>query len=123
MTYAGSLSGAPGIQSAAHSTAASCIVLFLNRTYYVPSGPGIVVDATPRELRAFDPSALQYMGSVPLPRVNVAGPGGTTQYTTDGRFVFFNAAGTRAYALVRADPQSGLALDWGLVAFDRQDIP
>ena len=114
MTYAGSLSGAPGIQGAVHSTPASRVLVVVDGAYS---------ETSPSELRAYDPSALQYMGSVPLPRFNVTGVAGTTQYTADGRFVFFNAAGTRAYALIRAVPESGLALDWGLAAFDRADIP
>ena len=123
LTYAGSLANAPGIRWAVHSTAASRILVVLDGTYFVPADPGYTVDATPRELRVYDPSALQYLGTVPLPRFNVTGPTSTTQFNADGRFVFFNAAGTRAYALIRADPQSGLALDWGLAAYDRADIP
>ena len=114
MTYAGSLSGAPWIVWATHSTAASRALVFT---------AGDFGNVGAAELRAYDPAALQYMGSVPLPRFTVTGPTSSTQYTAEGRFVFFNAAGTRAYTLLRADPQSGLALDWGLAAYDRADIP
>jgi chitinase len=114
MTYAGSLSGASGIQWAVHSTAASRVLVVVDGAYF---------ETSPSELRAYDPSALQYMGSVPLPRFNVTGAASTAQYAAEGYFVFFNAAGTRAYTLIRADPQSGLALDWGLAAFDDADIP
>jgi hypothetical protein len=114
MTYAGSLSDASGILWATHSTDASRVLLFADGAY---------AETAPAELRSYDPSALQYMGSVPLPKFNVAGSAGTTQYTAGGHFVFYNAAGTRAYTLIRADPQSGLALDWGLAVFDDVDIP
>ena len=114
MTYAGSLSGAPWIVWATHSTAASRVLVFT---------AGDFGNVGAAELRTYDPAALQYMGSVPLPRFTVTGPTSRPQYTAEGRFVFFNAAGTRAYTLLRADPQSGLALDWGLAAYDRADIP
>jgi hypothetical protein len=84
---------------------------------------GAFGDPAPSEFRSYDPSALQYMGSVPLPRFNVTSSAGTTQYAAEGRFIFYNAAGTHAYTLIRADPQSGLALDWGLAVFEAADIP
>jgi len=114
MTYAGSLSGAPRIQWAVHSTGASRVLVVLD---------GANLETSPSELRAYDPSALQYMGSVPLPRFNVTGAASTTHYAAEGYFVFFNAAGTRAYSLIRAVPESGLALDWGVAVFDAADIP
>ena len=114
MTYAGSLSGGAGIVWAVHSTAAARVLVLADGAY---------AQTGPAEFRAYDPTALQYMGSVPLPKFNVTGASGTTQYAAEGRFVFFNAAGTRAYTLIRANPASGLAADWGMAAFDRADIP
>jgi hypothetical protein len=114
MTYAGSLPGARGTLWATHSTAASRVLLFADGAY---------AETAPAELRSYDPSSNQYLGSLPLPKFNVAGAAGTTQYTAGGHFVFYNADGKRAYTLIRADAQSGLALDWGLAVFDDVDIP
>jgi hypothetical protein len=112
MTYAGSLPGARGTLWATHSTEASRVLLFADGAY---------AQSAPAEFRSYDPSSNQYLGSVPLPKFN--GSAGATQYAAGGHFIFYNAAGTRAYTLVRADPQSGLALDWGLAVFDAADIP
>jgi hypothetical protein len=42
---------------------------------------------------------------------------------SEGKFVFFKGDGQRAYLLARAEDGSGMALDWGLVVYDRADLP
>ena len=122
MTYAGRLPGVLGVQAAVHPASGPRIYVLGTTSapdnYWAPD-PLPAVD-----VRAFEPQFLAYQGSVPLPkfRAPVAG-GGTTGYQAEGRFLFENAAATRLYAVVRAPSASGIALDWGIAAYDVTDLP
>ena len=59
-------------------------------------------------------SSLSMVGSIPLP--NFATAYGSVP--ARGHFVFFDAAGSRLYVIVRATGGSGLLSDFGLVSFD-----
>ncbi|HEX2092980.1 MAG TPA: hypothetical protein VHG28_11280 [Longimicrobiaceae bacterium] len=113
MTYAGRLTGAGILKSAADSRRAARIVVL---------GLGSGFPSTPAtDLKVFESQFLAYRGAVALPKFTV--PGSSTQYTAEGQFVFFNSEGTRVYVLVRAPSSSGLQQDWGLATILSSSLP
>ena len=61
-------------------------------------------------------------GTGPETAIPVA-PGQGEFFSAVGRFVFVNNAGTRVYALVQAEEESGMAFDWAIEAFNVADMP
>lgn len=122
MTYAGRLDGVRSVQAVVHPNGSARIyVLGVDAPppdYWSP-------DPVPAsELRTYESQFLGYQGSVRLPKFRVPNAtGGTTGYQAEGWFLFVNAAETRVYAVVRAPGASGLALDWGVAAFDVSELP
>lgn len=106
MRYVGSFSQQPiGIRCAAHTQAGSNIAV-------VPGeAEGSNVSG---EIKYFTPDFLLYRGKAVLPRFTV----GDETFAAHGRWVFFNAAGTKHYVLVQAETQAGLTNDYGLVTVD-----
>jgi hypothetical protein len=112
MRYAGKLQGMNVVQWAAQSTAAG-------RVLALP-GSGCCGDPVASEMRVYESSFLAFQGALTLPRFAVPGVGSAK---SEGRFVFFKADGQRIYLLLKAEDGSGMALDWGLVVYDRSAIP
>lgn len=71
-----------------------------------------------RALQVYDAQFLAFEGSYPFPQVTLGG----NRFDTHGRFVFFEDDGRRAWAVVRADPTSGLLLDDGIVSFELDPV-
>lgn len=111
MVYSGKFEGIEGVRWAEHSTAAG-------RIFVVPQGGWDAPNTTVVEV--YGPQYLEAKGEVPLPRFPGAG---TSTWDAYGRFAFVNAAGTRYYVLVQADPNSGMALDWGIVTAEVAKTP
>lgn len=66
------------------------------------------------EIQYFTSEFLLYRGSAKLPRFVT--PSGS--WAAQGRWLFFNAAGTKQYVVVQAETASKLAADFGLVTVD-----
>jgi hypothetical protein len=107
MTYNGRLTGINYVQSAADSRVAGRIV--------------VLGGAALTDLKVFESQFLAYRGTVPLPRFTV--PGSTTEFASEGQFVFANSEGTRVYVLVRAPASSGLQQDWGMATLLMSSVP
>ncbi|MFN0241621.1 MAG: hypothetical protein ACKVWV_01900 [Planctomycetota bacterium] len=101
MTYIGALPGVSGVAYANHSVQT-------NKILVIASGA-----TNDRKLRIHDAAFLGFDGEVSLPTFP-AGPG---NFPSHGRFVFHDAAGTRAFTVVQADPTSGLILDSGIATY------
>jgi hypothetical protein len=112
MRYAGKLQDMTVVQWAAQSAAAA-------RVLALP-GSACCGDASASELRVYESAFLAFQGALTLPRFAVPGVGSVR---SEGKFVFFKGDGQRAYLLARAEDGSGMALDWGLVVYDRADLP
>jgi hypothetical protein len=112
MLYAGKLAGISFARWIEHSSVAGRIYAFETPMWG---------DTPATELRVYDPAFLNFLGTAPLPKFVVPATG--TEYPAHGQFVFVDAAGMRVYALVQADPNSGLADDWALAIFKRSDLP
>jgi hypothetical protein len=112
MLYAGKLQGMTWVEWATQSTAAE-------RVLALP-GAGCCGDPVASELRVYESAFLAYRGALALPQFAVPGVG---SFKSEGRFVFVRADGQRVYLLVKAENASGMALDWGLVVYDRADLP
>ena len=111
MLYAGNLSGMSVVQWVVQSTGAGRVFAL----------PGTSFNSTAAaELRIYDSAFLAFRGTVPLPQFIAPGVGA---FRSHGRFVFTNAAGTRVYVVLQADGSSGLALDWGWVAYSTSELP
>ncbi len=106
MTYNGSLasSGLSSIRHLTHSSAAGRVLAIANSTS-TTTQPG------DDQVRIVSYEHLQWERSVVLPKYQV----GTQSYSSHGRFVFANAAGTEFYTIVQADPNVGLLYDYGVV--------
>ncbi len=111
MLYAGNLSGTSAVQWAVQP-------LTSGRVLVLPAGSWNATAAP--ELRVYGSDYLAYRGAVPLPKFIVAGSGA---YSAEGQYVFTNAAASRVYVLVRADPNAGLAQDWGIAGYDMTEMP
>ena len=112
MRYAGNLQGMTVVQWAAQSAAAG-------RVLALP-GSWCCGDPAASEMRVYESSFLAFQGALGLPRFSVPGAG---SFKSEGRFVFFKGDGQRVYLLLKAEDGSGMALDWGLVVYDRADLP
>lgn len=99
LLYMGSLS--VGVRSVAHSTAAARVFAL---SY-----------ADPTQVRVHDEDHLNLRGEAALPRFPL--PSGTA--SSRGEYVFVNAAGTRAYVLIRA----GDTQLWGLAVMNVASMP
>jgi hypothetical protein len=89
MTYNGSLSEAERVQFVDHNATAGLVAV-------VPAND---FDTTNRdvEVQLYDDDFIGHQLTVPFPPMTV----GTIDTTSHGRFVFWNASGTRLYAIVR----------------------
>lgn len=112
MTYAGNLGGgtaryafAPAAPSAA---AGSWIVQPANAPYAYP--PDATSDQT---YRIYDSTYLGQLEQVAHPKYVRAG----VAYPVHGRYVFFDSAGTRRFAVVQVDAAASLLNDFGVVAY------
>jgi hypothetical protein len=101
MTYAGALPGVTNIVHANHSVQTHKILV-------IPAGT-----TNDRRVRFHDDAFLAFEQEVNLPTF----PAGPSSYPSHGRFVFHDAAGTRAFTIVQADPTSGLLLDSGVATY------
>ena len=94
--------------------------VFARWAAHTQTGGTIAVAAAPAsstangEIRYFTPDFLLYRGKAVLPRF-VAGQ---DTWAAHGRWVFFNAAGTKQYVIVQAEPDSELTNDFGVVTVD-----
>ncbi|MDQ4080276.1 MAG: Ig-like domain-containing protein, partial [Gemmatimonadota bacterium] len=113
MRYAGKLQGMSFVQWAAQSTLAGIVVA-------LPASWCCGDPVNLSEMRVYESTFLAYRGAVPLPRFPVPGVG---SFEAEGKFLFFKADGERLYVLLKAEDGSGMALDWGLVVYDRADLP
>jgi hypothetical protein len=102
MRYAGKLTQESVIEWAAHSQ------------------PGNNVAVLPRasedddEIHYYTHDFLLYRGKAILPQFTA----GDTNADARGRWLFFNAAGTKQYVVVQADASAGLTNDYGVVTVD-----
>ncbi len=101
MTYVGSLPGVSNVAFADHSTQTAKILV-------IPSGT-----TNDTKLRIHDAAFLALAGEVPLPRF----PAGSSDFPSHGRFVFHDAASSRAFVVVQADATSALILDSGIATY------
>jgi hypothetical protein len=104
MRYVGSFSQPVTIEWAANTQTGSNIAV-------LPAPPNPSADG---EIKYFTPDFLLYRGRALLPRFVV----GQNTWAAHGRWVFFNAAGTKQYVVVQADAASALTADFGLVTVD-----
>ena len=112
MTYAGNLGGgvarygfAPATPSAA---AGSWIVQPANSPYAYPSDT-----TSDQSYRIYDSTYLGQLEQVSHPRYARAG----VAYPVHGKYVFFDAAGTRRFAVVQVDSSASLLNDHGVVVY------
>ena len=103
MQYVGSFSTPVDIRWAAHTQTGSNIAIL---PYTNPAEDG--------QIRYFTPDFLLFRGTATLPRFVV----GESTWAAHGQWVFFNAAGTKQYVVVQADPAANMTSDFGLVTVD-----
>jgi hypothetical protein len=103
MTYSGSLSGITWIGGLDHSAAAGKIVALPSDRYNLPPGRDT-------EVWTYDAGSLGLDSKLKLPSLSMMGQ----WKPSHGRFVFFNADGSRYTMIVQADPAAGMLLDYGL---------
>ena len=104
--FAGKLSQEGHIQWVMHSAAAGSVAVLPGNAPY--SG------ATDNEIHYYAHESLLYRGKVTMPNFVAEGKSSTSH----GRWLFFNAAGTKQYVVVQADSTSGIVNDYGLVTVD-----
>lgn len=95
---------------ASPSTAAGKLLLVPDTSCY-SYPPNAANDDT--ALRIYDATYLALQQTVPLPRFGL----GSAAYAAHGRYAFFNNAGAKQFAVVQADPSSGLLNDFGIVVY------
>jgi chitinase len=110
MLYAGSLEGIDYAYWVEHSTAAGRI-LAIEGDWRGTTLAG--------EVRVFDTAFLNPLGVVAFPAIEAGGGA----WGADGHFVFAQADGQRFHVLVKADPASGMAMDWALVSVQTDALP
>lgn len=103
MRYVGSFSTPVSIQWAEHTQTGSSIAILPQLS-----------SAADGEIRYFTPDFLLYRGAAMLPRFVV----GEATWAAQGRWLFFNAAGTKQYVVVQADTAANITSDFGLVTVD-----
>lgn len=111
MKYNGALEGNPSVRSLDHSTAAKLVAVVHRGAQF--TFPGDPVPTSARELSVFEDQFLGFRQKVTLPKFKA----GNTEYHAEGRFVFFNALGTRVYVLVEAESAAPLVNNFGLARF------
>jgi hypothetical protein len=105
MRYVGSFSKPVNIEWAAHTQTGSNIAVL----------PYQASDSTQDgEIQYFTPDFLLYRGRAVLPRFVV----GQDAWAARGRWVFFNAAGTKQYVILQAEEAADLPNDFGIVTVD-----
>lgn len=108
MRYAGKLSQEGRIQWVAHSAETSNVVVL---PAYLQYGGGTRVD---NEIHYYTPDFLVYRGKAILPSFQVQ----NNTWAPRGRWIFFNADGTKQYVIVQADENANLTADYGVVTID-----
>lgn len=104
MTYAGSLSSTSTVRHLSHSQEA---------------GLAVVASEDPADeinLLLYEDVFLQLANALSLPTFELGG----SSYAGLGRFTFFDAAGNRVFAIIEADPDSGLVVGQGVAVWDLQ---
>jgi hypothetical protein len=104
MQFAGKLAQEIRIRWVMHSAAANSIAVL----------PGISPLRNDNQIHYYDHDSLLFRGMVMMPDFvaeNKTSP-------SRGRWLFFNAAGTKQYVVVQADSTSGIVNDYGLVTID-----
>lgn len=108
MRYAGKLSQDSRIQWVTNSDPASSVAVL---PAYPQGSSGARSD---NEIHYYAADSLLYRGKVVLPVFAAENKTSASR----GRWIFFNAAGTKQYIVVQADSTSGIANDYGLVTID-----
>ena len=106
--FAGKLSQESWIQWLANSAAAGTVAVL---PAFLQGSSGVRSD---NEVHYYATDSLLYRGKVVLPAFVAENKTSTSL----GRWLFFNAAGTKQYIVVQADSSSGIANDYGLVTID-----
>ena len=104
ISYNGSLTDIRQIGDLSHSAAANKVLAIPGNIYGQPA----IRDT---EVWIYDYSFLSLESKIKLPPFSVNG----RSYLSHGRFVFFNADGSRYSVIIQADTSSGLSLDYGIV--------
>jgi hypothetical protein len=105
MRYLGAFSKPVSAQWAVHTQTGSNIAVL----------PKFASDSTADgEIQYFTPDFLLYRGKALLPRFVI----GENTWAAHGRWVFFNAGGTKQYVVVQAEMASEMSNDFGLVTVD-----
>jgi chitinase len=110
MLYAGALDGVDFARWVEHSSAAER-VLALDAAAWG--------DETADELKVYDTAFLNPLGALPLPALEAAGEA----WSTEGWFVFARGDGQLFHTLLKADPDSGMALDWAIASAPLEALP
>lgn len=106
--YVGSLAGMSGVQSLDSSAP-------LNRVAAVPSASGSFGSTEPDDyVSLYDADYLQPLGQFSFTKFTVNG----NPYDAHGRSIFFNADGSKLFAVVEADASSGLLNDYAVQTID-----
>lgn len=108
MTYNVSLSGLSLIEHLSHSSLA-------NKVIAIPGVDWIDPDDEDTELQIYDYDFLAYEESVSLPSFIDNG----NAHPGHGRYVFFNSDGSAYYVVMKADENSGMLYDFGVVTYYR----
>jgi hypothetical protein len=110
MRFNGKLSQESNVRWATHSLPGNSIAV-------LPGYSQFTYPPQPRadsQVRYYTHDFLLYRGYAVLPSFVV----GDASWAARGRWIFFNAAGTKQYVVVQADEASGILNDYGLVTID-----
>ncbi len=102
----GSLSAAGPVQWAAESQAQGKTAVLEAVDTSTSATPSVLQ----AQLQMYDDATLTLIGQEGMPGFSV----GSTQYNSSGRFLAWNAGSTKLYALLQADPASGLLSDYAV---------
>lgn len=106
MLYAGALSGSTNIAHLSESAAARRLALVPKPNF--SDSPDVAM-----ELRFYSSEFFDPLPGVTLPRFVRSGRG----FKGYGRFVFFNAAGSKVFVLQQAEPGANMLNDFGVVTY------
>jgi Putative binding domain, N-terminal len=110
MRYIGRFAGEPFVRWVAHTQAGSNIAVLPNHNgFWWDPQP-----ATDHEIHYYTTDFFDYRGKITLPKFIVE----SQQWQSRGRWLFFNAAGTKQYIVVQADEDSGMLYDYGVTTID-----
>ncbi|MEZ5355333.1 MAG: BACON domain-containing carbohydrate-binding protein [Bryobacteraceae bacterium] len=113
LRYFGSFPGNFGAQWADQSDARSSIAM-------IPAVPGFAATGSEdTRVRMYGQKFLESAGEYELPRF----PAGATDYASHGRYVFWNKAADKLFAIVKADSTANLASDHALVSVGPSACP